>query len=124
MEDDQCNQLDFQLGGTVIDAIPSQIPGNRQWNIKVYIHTYIYILYIYIYIYNSKVDCRQRIFSLVAIVFQITQIECNSDLRAPQGCTQYFYGSNSQEARSYNFDNGNGLHLGKSNLLSKGQNNF
>ena len=83
------------------------------------IYTHIYTYYIYTYIYNSKVDCRQRIFSLVAIVFQITQIECNSDLRAPQGCTQYFYGSNSQEARSYNFDNGNGLHLGKSNPISK-----
>jgi len=76
MEDDQCNTLDFQLGGAGIDA---QIPGNRQWNIK------------------------------------ITQIECNSELRAPQGCTQYFYGSNSQEVQSYNFDNGNGLHLANQN---------
>lgn len=76
MEEDQCNQLDFQLGGTEIDAT---FPQNRQWNIK------------------------------------ITQIECNSDLRAPQGCTQYFYGSNSQEVQSYNFDNGNGLHLANQN---------
>jgi len=76
MEEDGCNQLDFQLGATGIDA---QIPQNRQWNIK------------------------------------ITQIECNSDLRAPQGCTQYFYGSNSQEVRSYNWDNGNGLHLANQN---------
>ena len=46
------------------------------------------------------------------ILFQVTQIECCSELRAPQGCTQYFYGSNSQTVRSYNFNAGAGLHLG------------
>ena len=44
MEEDQCNQLDFQLGGTGIDA---QIPGNRQWNIKVYRHIKSYQLSIF-----------------------------------------------------------------------------
>ena len=60
--------------------------------------------------------------TLFTFHFQITQIDCNSELRAPQGCTQYFYGSNSQEVQSYNFDNGNGLHLGKSDQISKWQN--
>lgn len=46
---------------------------------------------------------------------KITQIECNSDIRAPQGCTQYFYGSNSQEVRSYNYNGGQGLHLASQN---------
>merc|ERR1712241_820509 len=71
MEGSNCNSLDFQLGGTGIDAtIPS-----RAWSIKV------------------------------------TQIDCNSNLRAPEGCTQYFYGSNTDSVRSYNFNQGNGLHL-------------
>ena len=53
-------------------------------------------------------------FALISIVLlQITQIECDSDIRAPQGCTQYFYGSDSQQVRSYNFNGGQGLHLGK-----------
>ena len=47
------------------------------------------------------------------VLFQITQIGCDSNLRAPQGCTQYFYGSDSQRVRSYNFNGGQGLHLGK-----------
>jgi len=46
---------------------------------------------------------------------KITQIDCNSELLAPQGCTQYFYGSDSQEVRSYNFNGGNGLHLANQN---------
>ena len=48
----------------------------------------------------------------LTILFQVTQIDCCSELRAPQGCTQYFYGSNSQTVRSYNFNAGAGLHLG------------
>jgi len=46
---------------------------------------------------------------------KITQIDCNSELLAPQGCTQYFYGSDSQEVRSYNFNGGNGIHLANQN---------
>ena len=45
MEEDQCNQLDFQLGGTEIDAT---FPQNRQWNIKVYRHIKSYQLSIFI----------------------------------------------------------------------------
>ena len=48
---------------------------------------------------------------------QVTQIDCNSDLRAPQGCTQWFYGSNSQLVRSFNFNAGAGIHLGMAVLL-------
>ena len=51
MEDDQCNTLDFQLGGAGIDA---QIPGNRQWNIKVYI---------YMYISDLEIDLRNQTYS-------------------------------------------------------------
>ena len=50
---------------------------------------------------------------ICTFLLQITQIECDSDIRAPQGCTQYFYGSDSQQVRSYNFNAGQGLHLGK-----------
>jgi len=71
MEGSNCNSLDFQLGGTGVDAtIPT-----RQWSIKV------------------------------------TQIDCNSNLRAPDGCTQYFYGTSVNTVRSYNFNQGNGQHL-------------
>ena len=51
MEEDQCNQLDFQLGGTEIDAT---FPQNRQWNIKVYRHIKSYQLSIF----SNKFICR------------------------------------------------------------------
>jgi len=46
---------------------------------------------------------------------KVTQIECNSDIRAPQGCTQYFYGQNTDVVRSYNFNGGSGIHLARQN---------
>jgi len=76
MDQNNCNSLDFQLGGASGVGATSV---DRKWTIKV------------------------------------TQIECNSDLRAPQGCTQYFYGANTDIVRSYNFNGGNGIHLANQN---------
>ena len=45
--------------------------------------------------------------------FQVTQISCDSNLRAPQGCTQYYYGSTTNTVESYNWADKKGLHLGK-----------
>jgi len=76
MDQNNCNSLDFQLGGaTGVGATAV----DRKWTIKV------------------------------------TQIECSSNLRAPQGCTQYFYGANTDIVRSYNFNGGSGIHLANQN---------
>ena len=56
-------------------------------------------------------------FYRIVILLQITQIDCDSDLRAPAGCTQYFYGQNSQTVRSYNFNGGAGTHLGTNIII-------
>ena len=45
-------------------------------------------------------------------------------MRAPQGCTQWFYGSNSQTVRSYNFNAGAGIHLGTAVLLLTNDSQF
>ena len=42
---------------------------------------------------------------------KVTQIACDSELLAPEGCTQYFYGSTTGIVQTYNFNSGNGLHL-------------
>ena len=101
MEDSQCNSLDFQLGTTGIDAT---LPTNRGWNIKVLALLNLYGICIPISPYTLILISDDFI--------QITQIDCNSELRAPQGCTQWFYGSNSQDVRTFNFNAGQGLHLG------------
>ena len=46
---------------------------------------------------------------------KVTQIACDSPIRAPQGCTQYYYGSDTNSARSYNYNSGNGYHLANQN---------
>ena len=56
-------------------------------------------------------------FYTIVNLLQITQIDCDSDLRAPAGCTQYFYGQNSQTVRSYNFNGGAGTHLGTNMMI-------
>ena len=33
---------------------------------------------------------------------RVTQLECGSDVLAPAGCTQYFYGSDSGTVNTYN----------------------
>ncbi len=40
---------------------------------------------------------------------QVTQYNCDYDNLAPQGCTQYFFGSDTGILKTYNFDGG--LHL-------------
>ncbi len=42
---------------------------------------------------------------------QVTQYSCNFKNLAPQGCTQYFFDSTFNNVQSYNYDNGNGVHL-------------
>ncbi len=37
---------------------------------------------------------------------QVTQYSCDFNNLAPDGCTQYFFGSNSQTVQTYNFDGG------------------
>ena len=34
---------------------------------------------------------------------RITQLECTSDILAPSGCTQYFYGDDSGTVKTYNY---------------------
>ena len=108
MDRNECSSLDFQLGTTGVEAtIPT-----RQWNIKV--HREVNLL-------NTALLNWYYIQILIDITYtnpisnysQVTQIECSSELRAPQGCTQYLYGSDTNTVRSFNFDNGDGIHLGK-----------
>ena len=40
---------------------------------------------------------------------QITQYDCNYDNLAPDGCTQYFFGSTTDLVKTYNFDGGQHL---------------
>ena len=40
---------------------------------------------------------------------KVTQYECGHGNSAPDGCTKYYYGSNTGYAKTYNFDAG--LHL-------------
>jgi len=44
-----------------------------------------------------------------AFSIKVTQIPCSSILRAPSGCTQYYYGSTTGTFSTYNFDQG--VHL-------------
>ena len=101
MDRNECSSLDFQLGTTGVEAtIPT-----RQWNIKVHKEVHFYsidkILVLHLFLYQ-----------VILKYSQVTQIECSSELRAPQGCTQYLYGSDTNTVRSFNFDNGDGIHLG------------
>ena len=40
---------------------------------------------------------------------RVTQLECGSDLLAPSGCTQYYYGSSTGTVQSFNYDGGQHL---------------
>ena len=40
---------------------------------------------------------------------KITQVSCDSDKLAPEGCTQYFTGSTTGMVQSYNYDGGTHL---------------
>ena len=42
---------------------------------------------------------------------QVTQYSCDFDNLAPDGCTQYFFGSTTGTVQSYNFNDGAGEHL-------------
>ena len=43
------------------------------------------------------------------ILIQITQYSCDYNNLAPEGCTQYFYGSTTGSVKTYNFDGGQQL---------------
>ena len=46
---------------------------------------------------------------------RVTQLACGSKLLAPDGCTQYFYGSDSGLVKTYNYAGGN--HLANQNQV-------
>jgi len=46
---------------------------------------------------------------------RVTQLECGSDVLAPAGCTQYFYGSDSGTVNTYNYKGG--YHLANQNQV-------
>jgi len=46
---------------------------------------------------------------------RVTQIECTSNLLAPAGCTQYFYGDDSGTVKTYNY--AGGYHLANQNQV-------
>ena len=46
---------------------------------------------------------------------KVTQISCDSDKLAPDGCTQYFTGSTTGMVQSYNYDGG--THLADQNQV-------
>jgi len=49
---------------------------------------------------------------------EVTQFSCDYENLAPQGCTQYYYGtSGAGTVESYNFNAGNGLHLANQNQM-------
>jgi len=50
-----------------------------------------------------------------SFAIKITQIECNSDLRAPRGCTQWYYGALVNTVRTFNYNSQKGLHLANQN---------
>ena len=39
-------------------------------------------------------------------VLQISQYDCDYENLAPDGCTQYFYGTSTDKIQTYNFDGG------------------
>merc|ERR1712110_211325 len=46
---------------------------------------------------------------------KVTQIACDSNLRAPQGCTQWYYGATTNTVRTFNYADKKGLHLANQN---------
>ena len=42
---------------------------------------------------------------------RVSQFECDYNNLAPQGCTQYFYGSDSGQFQSFNYNSGSGYNL-------------
>ncbi len=44
-------------------------------------------------------------------MLQVTQYSCKFPNLAPEGCTQYFFDSDISNVQSYNYNNGNGIHL-------------
>jgi len=48
---------------------------------------------------------------------KVTQIGCDSELLAPEGCTQYYYGSGASHVRTFNYNSGNGRHLADQDQL-------
>ena len=44
-------------------------------------------------------------------LLQATQYSCDFPNLAPQGCTQYYYGSAKDRVQTYNYNGGGGQHL-------------
>jgi len=48
---------------------------------------------------------------------KVSQISCNSELLAPEGCVQYYYDSPTNFVRSFNYNSGTGRHLANQDQL-------
>ncbi len=79
-----CNEIAFNLA-----AGTSAV--TRSWNIKVNFQWLVFPKPVWM-------GC-----------FQVTQFDCNYDNLAPDGCTQYFFGTTTDLVKSYNFDGGQHL---------------
>ncbi len=98
---DNCNMLCFQLG---ITANGATIP-TRSWNIKAIKKKK---LSHFVLLLTSLLYCT---LATRVISMQVTQYSCNFANLAPDGCTQYFFGSTTGTVQSYNFNDGAGEHL-------------
>ena len=59
----------------------------------------------------SESECTYLVLLTYLPILQVTQYTCDFNNLAPDGCTQYFFGENSQLVRTYNYQDGAGLHL-------------
>ena len=68
---------------------------------------------------DSNANCNQLAFQLGNAAntqtrswsIKVTQYSCDYPNLAPNGCDQYFFGSNTGAVRSFNYNAGNGYHL-------------
>ena len=91
-----CHDLNFNMGQHAIGV--SSAETNRKWSIKV-------CPLVMFCTYSQLSHCK------------VTQIPCGSVLKAPPGCTQYFYGSSGTGyIKTFNFDNN--IHLANQNQVA------
>ncbi len=95
---DECNQLTFAFGTMGLGA---PIP-NRAFSIKVSAENFFWEQRFWNKVFH---------FNDFFANGQVTQLSCMSPLLAPEGCVNYFFGSQQGTVRSYNYQNRAGLHL-------------
>ena len=84
--DSGCTELVFQLNGA----------STKEWKIKV--HSYVN---------TGKLFFKKNL-------LQVTQYSCDYNNLPPSGCTQYFYGSNTGNVQTFNYDS---QHLANQNQV-------